>query len=359
MKKVSLLTITIFVTMLLIGCNSESDKKIVTGDGGIYKSNDGGKIFHSNNKISEEENLSGASILDLAINPNNSDIIYAGTTKYGIYRSSNGGQTWAESKSQFSYVRKIVLDPKNENIIYIVADLNEERAVFKTTDGGINWKKILSQRDREKPIALEIVIDHSNSNILYTTDSTGGVYKSIDGGKEWKAIYWTDSPVNILVMDSQNNQQLYLGTVDNRIYMSEDGGASFEESGSEEDIYNRYDIYSIATSKTEKGVVYVLSIVGLQVSRDSGKTYEKVNTLLPPDNTIAHQIVTDPIDKNVIYLIAGKIVYKTINAGETWTSIPLKISWPVKTFVIDKNNPDNIYMGVAKPPKQKNILFPF
>lgn len=355
MKKISLFVIALFVIVVLAGC-SEKNKNTTMGNGGVHKSSDAGETFHLSSTVSPEKNLSNASILDLAISPVNSQIVYAATAAHGIYKSSNGGQSWAESKSDFTYVRKIALDPVDANTIYIVADQEGERALFKTTDGGINWNKLLSQRTSQAPISLDIIIDPKNTATLYATDSTGGVFKSTTAGKEWTSIYWSQDPVKKIVMDTQNNQKIYLLTTISEIYVSSDGGASFKLSEPEDGFD---EIYSITASETTPNVFYVLSRNGLQVSKDGGETYKAIKTLLPPDNTIAHQVVTDPINSNTLYLVSGKIVYKTTNNGATWTSMPLKIKWPVKSFVIDHKDSSNIYMGLAQPPKQKSNLFPF
>lgn len=355
MQKISLFIIALLAVVILAGCGSKN-KETALGNGGVYKSSDAGETFHLSSTISLEKNLSGASILDLAISPVNSKVIYAATAAHGIYRSSDGGQNWAESKSDFTYVRKIALDPTDKNVLYIVADQDGERALFKTTDGGINWNKLLSQRTSKTPISLDIIIDPRNTAVLYATDSAGGVFKSTNAGKEWASIYWSRDPVKKVVMDATNSQKIYLLTTISEVYISSDGGDSFKRSEPE----NGFDeIYSITTSETEQNIFYVLSRNGLHVSKDGGVTYEVVKTLLPPDNTVAHQVVTDSISSDTLYLVAGKIVYKTTNSGATWTSMPLKIQWPVKSFVIDHNNANNIYMGLAQPPKKKSNLFPF
>lgn len=355
MKKINLLGLVLFIVVLLAGCGKEN-KDVTLGNGGVYKSSDTGETFHLSSTINAEKNLSNASILDLAISPIDSKIVYAATTAHGIYRSSDGGQNWAESKSDFTYVRKIALDPVDKNTIYITADQEGERALFKTIDGGINWNKLLSQRTSKIPISLDIIIDPKNTSVLYATDSVGGVFKSMNAGKEWASIHWSEDPVKKIAMDAKDSQKIYLLTTLSEIYVSSDGGDSFELSEPEKGFD---EIYSITTSEMEQNVFYVLSRNGLQVTKDGGKTYEGMKTLLPPENTVAHQVVTDPINNGVLYLVAGKIVYKTTNGGATWTSMPLKIKWPVKSFVIDHSNSNNIYMGLAQPPKQKNRLFPF
>jgi len=356
MQKISLLVIILFVVVFLSGCG-EKNKEATIGSGGVYKSSDGGETFHLTSVVSKEKSLSNASILDLEISPIDPNVIYAATATHGIYRTSNGGQSWAESKSDFTYVRKIALDPTNKNIIYIVANQDDERALFKTTDGGINWKKLLAQRNSKTPKTIDVIIDKNNSNILYTTDTTGGVFKSTDGGKEWASIYWAEDPVKTVLLDAKNSQRIYLLTTADEVYVSDDGGTSFKISGPEDGFD---EIYSMSVSQTQQGFLYVLSRNGLQVTKDGGETYENMNTLLPPEDTVAHEVVSDPINKDILYLVAGKIIYKTTNGGKTWTSTSLKIKWPVKSFVIDYQDHNNIYMGLAKPPKQQsNFLFPF
>ena len=123
--------------------------------------------------------------------------------------------------------------------------------------------------------------------------------------------------------------------------------------------YSVSNIYSVAISPSEKNVFYILSENGLDVTRDGGETFEKIETLLKDGEVVAHKIVVDPNNKNILYLVDGKILYKTYNGGETWAPTPLKISWPVKSFVIDSTNSNNIYMGLAAPPKEPFFLLPF
>jgi len=355
MKKIFFILSIFLVVISIAGCKSEN-KKSADGNGGIYKSSDAGETFHLSSVVNLEKNLSNVSILDIAIDAMDPKIIYVATANQGIYRSVNGGQSWAESKSEFTFVRKITLDPVNKNILYIVAEKDGERALFKTTDGGVNWKKLLSQRTKETPMYLDIVIDPKHPSILYATDSSGGLFKSINSGESWSSVYWEKNPIKKVILDQNNDQKIYLLTSSDEILTSDDAGETFELSVSE---YGFGTIYSVAISKIKPGIFYVLSKNGLQITKDGGKTYQKMKTLLPPNNTVAHQIVLDPIDESILYLVSGKVIYKTTNNGDSWQSIPLKINWPVKAFVIDHKNSNNIYIGLSKPPKTKNNLFPF
>ncbi len=352
MKKNIILFLMVLLTFSLAGCKNNSNQKMAIGKGGIFKSSDGGETFFGINKIDDKKNLSNESVLDIAISPGNSDVVYVGTKKSGIFRSENGGQTWAESKSDFSYVKSIRLDPTDENIIYIVAESKGEMALFKTMDGGINWKRLLLQRDANQPIVQDVLVDQKHPNIVYATDSTSGIYKSVDGGEEWRAVYWGNFPAVAILMDSQDENRLYFATNNQEIYVTGDGGKTFKT------IKTDGPIYSLAVSKFNKGEIYVLWQGGLSKSVDGGQSFQLVPTLLKPKETVANMVITDPLDNKIIYVVAGKVLYKTENSGETWRAIPLKnIVWRVTQFEINPRDNKQIYLGVSKPIKQKGNLF--
>jgi photosystem II stability/assembly factor-like uncharacterized protein len=359
MKKGLIIFLIFLTTTTLVGCGKNNKKhKVRLGNGGVYKSTDGGETFFSINHISEEKTLSTSSILDIVIDPNNSKVIYVGTNDKGIYRSADGGKSWAESKSDFTYVRRIELDPTNPKVIYIIAESKGEMALFKTVDGGINWQRLLLQRDKQQPIVLDVLLDKKNPQIVYASDTTGGIYKSIDGGEKWKAIYWGEFPTVGIVMDSQNNQRLYFVTANQQIYITEDGGEKGKESFKVAETGG--PIYSVAVSKFEEGTVYVLFTGGLYVSRDGGNSFQLIPSLLKPDNTVANMVVADSIDKNVLYIIAGKVIYKTDNGGNTWRAIPLNgVKWPVSQFEVSHDDNQMIYLGTRKPSKSGGSGIPF
>lgn len=352
MKKIIIFSFLILFSLSLSGCKNKEEQKMITGKGGIFKSSDGGETFFGINKIDDKKNLSNESILDIVIDPNDSKVVYVGTKNSGIFRSSNGGQSWAKSKSDFSYVRRIELDPTNENIIYIIAKSNGEMSLFKTTDGGINWKKLLLQQDAHQPIVTDVLVDQKNPQIIYATDSTNGIYKSMDGGEQWQAVYWGNFPTAAILMDSQDDNQLYFATNDEEIYITSDGGKTFKTA------QTSGPIYSLAVSKFNKDEIYILWQGGLSQSIDGGETFKLVPTLLKPNETVANLVVTDPMNNKIVYVVAGKIIYKTENNGETWQEIPLKnISWAVTQFEINPQDNKQIYLGVSKPAKQKGNLF--
>jgi len=160
-----------------------------------------------------------ASIGDIAIDPNNSEDVWVGTGEANIFRSSNagcgvfkttdGGKTWKLTGLENTFtIGRIRVNPKNSDIVYVAATGHEwtpngERGLFKTTDGGKSWTKILFVD--ENTGVFDVVLDPKDPNILYcttwerirlkwndprTTETmvNNGIWKSTDGGKSWKKI---------------------------------------------------------------------------------------------------------------------------------------------------------------------------
>src|SRR5215510_4086084 len=180
-------------------------------NGGVWKTTNNGTTF-----TPVFENKDVASIGALAIAPSNSDIIWVGTgdasctrSAYpgnGIYKSIDGGTNWQYMGLRDSqHIARIVVHPTNPNIVYVASmghlfSTNEERGVFKTTDGGATWKKVLYLNERTG--AADLVLDRSNPNTLYAATyecirhpwrledggPASGIYKSTDGGAHWRKL---------------------------------------------------------------------------------------------------------------------------------------------------------------------------
>jgi photosystem II stability/assembly factor-like uncharacterized protein len=159
------------------------------------------------------------SIGDIAVAPSNPEIIWVGTGEanifrssqagIGVYRSIDGGKTWEFKGLADTYtISRIVIHPEDPDTVYVAASGhewtdNEERGVYKTTDGGSSWTKILYKN--EKTGAIDLVMDPSEPDVLYAAMwqrirekwndprnidgySGSGIYKSMDAGKTWKEI---------------------------------------------------------------------------------------------------------------------------------------------------------------------------
>nr|MDQ6912750.1 glycosyl hydrolase [Verrucomicrobiota bacterium] len=194
---------------------------VATATGGVFTTNDNGATF---DPIFDKE--SALSIGAIAIAPSDPDVIYVGTGEAndrnssgwgnGVYRSNDGGSTWENiGLKDTRAIGRIIVHPKDPNIVYVAASGHlwvdgGERGLFKTTDGGKNWKPILQAQGRAaaRTGCSDVAFDPSNPEIIFATlyarqrtpwnftygvaatdgEDVGGIFRSTNGGAAWKKL---------------------------------------------------------------------------------------------------------------------------------------------------------------------------
>ncbi len=225
-----------FYGMQLLPHPTNPDIVYYTTSGGLYKTTDGGNLW----KISEslcpsiEANSWTCHYHGLIIDPENPEHILIGgggddgtPDGVGVNKSFNSGKEWNESDEGFVrdiHVSKMAVDPNNFNIFYATSQgavtgiekSSEGAGVFKSTDKGATWKQINNGLNTLETNV--IVIDPNNSNTLYLGTDDDGLYKSTNGGESWQKMYFPNVPntfgVGDIVVDPKNSNNVYVGTLD-------------------------------------------------------------------------------------------------------------------------------------------------
>ncbi|WP_461588293.1 WD40/YVTN/BNR-like repeat-containing protein [Winogradskyella sp.] len=351
-----------------------------TASGGLWKSTSGGikwdPIF---------DNEVTASIGAVEIQQSNPSVIWVGTGEgnprnslnggYGIYKSLDGGKSWMSmGLEKTRHIHRIVVDPTNPDVVYVGAigspwGIHPERGVFKTTDGGQTWEKILYVN--EKTGVADLVMDPTNPNKLIATlwehkrdpwffksgGEGSGLHITHDGGKTWKKITEDDGfpkgdlgRIGVAIAPGKPNIVYALVEAKkNALYKSEDGGFKWRKINDKNDIGNRPFYYSeiYVDPQNENRVYSIFTYVN--VSEDGGKNFTQlmpaygVSNGVHPDH---HAWWIHPENGN--FMIDGNDggMNITKDGGKTWRFIG---NLPVAQFyhiAVDNEFPYNVYGGM-------------
>ena len=279
-----------------------------TAGGGVWKSEDAGSSWEC---ISD--GFYGGSIGAIAVSESDPNIIYVGegeqtlrgnvSSGNGLWKSMDAGKTWEFIGLKDSeHIARIRIHPTNPDIVYVAAigNLwipNETRGVYRSTDGGKQWEKVLYVS--EKAGAGDLIMDPNNPRILYAStwemkrngyrmDSGGPdsrMFKSTDAGTTWKDISEAEGlpgfPWGIvgIAVSPQNSNRIWaiIEASDGGVYRSDDGGVSWKRINQNRALRQRAWYYSRIYADTQnQDIVYVMN-VSYGVSRDGGKTFELKN----------------------------------------------------------------------------------
>ena len=278
-----------------------------SASGGLWKSTSGGVKWEP---IFEDQPT--ASIGAVAIQQSNPSVIWVGTGEgnprnslnggYGIYKSLDGGKSWLSMGLENTrHIHSVTTNPTNPNIVYAGAigspwGEHPERGVFKTTDGGKTWKKVLFVNN--KTGAADLIMDPSNPNKLmaamwehkrdpwfFKSGGEGsGLYITYDGGDNWKKVTEEDGfpkgdlgRIGVAIApNAPANSWTLVVAKKNALYKSEDGGFKWKKINDKSDIGNRPFYYSeiYVDPQNENRVYSVFTYVN--VSEDGGRNFEQL-----------------------------------------------------------------------------------
>ncbi|MFY9529577.1 MAG: hypothetical protein WAR24_11770 [Candidatus Acidiferrales bacterium] len=274
--------------------------------GGVWKTTDGGLTW---SPLFDKQPVS--SIGSIAAAPSDPNVVYVGTGEAcirgnisfgnGVYKSVDAAKTWTRiGLDDTRHIGKVIVDPRNPDVVFVAAlghayGPNEQRGVFRSTDGGKTWQKVLYKDD--KTGAIDITFDPTNSHILYAAlweahrtpwslESGGpgsGLYKSSDGGANWKRLEAHGLPKGMLgrigvAVSGADPNRVYalIEAEEGGLYRSDDAGESWEKINDDHRFRQRawYFTHIFADPKAVD-VLYILN-TGMFRSTDGGKSFNVI-----------------------------------------------------------------------------------
>jgi photosystem II stability/assembly factor-like uncharacterized protein len=313
--------------------------------GGVWKTTDAGASWKP-----EFEHESVSSIGAIAVDPRDPNVIYVGTGEPalrgdisygdGMYKSVDGGATWTHiGLNDTRHIAKILIDPHDPNIIFVAAighayGPNAERGVFRSTDAGKTWQKVLYKDD--KTGAIDMTFAAQNSHMLYAAMyqevrtpwgfSSGGpgsgIYKSTDGGTTWKQLEGHGLPEGVLgrigIAVGADPQRVYalIEAKKGGLYRSDDGGENWQFINGNHDFTQRaWYFTNVYADPKNTDTVYILN-TGMYRSTDGGQTFKSVNA----PHGDRHDLWIDPTDPTRMIEADDGGATISQDGGQTWST---------------------------------------
>nr|WP_231583501.1 glycosyl hydrolase [Rufibacter radiotolerans] len=338
--------------------------------GGVWRTVDAGSTW---------ENISdgffGGSIGAVAVSEADPNVIYAGegeqtvrgnvSSGFGVWKSLDAGKTWQHiGLKNTKHIGRIRIHPTNPNIVYVAAmgDLykaNEERGVYKSTDGGKTWKRTLFAN--QDAGAVDLIMDPSNERVLYASTwnvrrtpysfSSGGpgsgLWKSTDAGETWKEISrnaglpkGTLGIIGVAVSPA-NTERVYamVEAEDGGLFRSENGGLTWQKVNDDRNLRQRAWYYTRLTADPkDQDVVYVMN-VSYHRSKDGGRTFESANA----PHGDHHDLWIAPEDPSRMIIADDGGAQISKDTGKNWSTMMNQPTAQFYRVVTDNHFPYRIY----------------
>ncbi len=344
--------------------------------GGVWKTENAGRTWFP----IADQGIPIGSIGAIAVAPSDPNIVYVGTGEpdirsqhsygIGVFKSTDAGKTWKSVGLEDSrHIGRIVVDPKDPDRVYVAAlghvyDPNPMRGVYRSTDGGAHWKKVLSDPKLPNDVgAVELAIDPVHPRTLYASLwgtrrppwsvyapanlPGGGLYKSTDGGDTWKKLAGglpaDDFVGKIGIAVAPSNPNRLWAVVDDLgaaiakpirgggatpearpastgggIYTSDDAGATWKLVNNEQRLWGRgWYFEAVAVDPTNPDRAYVIN-TGTYETTDGGKTFVPVKG--SPGGDDDHQMWINPRDGNRMVLSTDQGTVVSVDGAQTWST---------------------------------------
>ncbi|HEV2349558.1 MAG TPA: hypothetical protein VG028_06895 [Terriglobia bacterium] len=318
--------------------------------GGVWKTTDGGRVWKP---IFDHQPI--ASIGAMAVAPSDPDVIYVGSGEAdmrsdisygnGIYKSTDAGGTWTRMGLEDSWqIGRILIDPHNPDVVFAAAlghayAASAQRGVFRSTDGGKNWERVLFKD--ENTGGIDLAFDPRDARTIYAAlwqtrrppwnvypPSNGpgsGLYKSTDGGTTWAELSGNGLPseglgrMGIAVAPTQPDRvYLLVDAQHGGVYRSDDAGVHWSLADSEQRIWGRgWYFGGITVDPKNPDTVYVCNTSTYR-STDGGKSFDAIKGA--PGGDDYHSLWIDPDHSSRMILATDQGVVISVDDAKTWTT---------------------------------------
>jgi photosystem II stability/assembly factor-like uncharacterized protein len=358
-----------------------------TAGGGVWKTTNGGMNFKS---VFDKQ---CQSIGAVAVDQTNPDIVWVGSGESnmrntvsignGVYKTIDGGENWVfMGLPESEHISKVVIHPKDPNTVFVAVpgklySNSSERGLYKTSDGGKTWTKILFANDSTG--CADFVLNSSNPDVMYASMwqfrrrpfsfSSGGpasaIMKSTDGGKTWKKIHNGLPAGDIgraalaIAPTASNNIVAIVESKKTSLFLSTDAGETWKEQGADDNVCARPFYFSALVIDPLDAKRVYRPAFEFSFSEDGGLSWVRAQQASGWVHSDMHALWINPKNTSQMYVGTDGGVYMSVDRGNNWMFLP---NLPVSQFYhvqVDAQDPYYVYGGLQdngswRAPSQKS-----
>jgi len=351
--------------ILFIGTRGENTTGAPPWKGVVYRSTNEGIDW---TPVLQNVSRLGESIqdwaYDLIVNPKNSSIVFAAFHEAGIYRSLNGGDTWAVANTgingtdQDISARGLSINPKDTSSDALYMGTWHRKGTYKTTNNAQSWTN--SSLDVK---VYNMDLDNNAPNVLYLANFDpgnfkGGIYKSSNAGSSWSLVGLGNEIMYTVAVNQKNHSQVFAGTLTNGIFRSNDSGSNW--SLSSQGLFNTNVSGMLALPGNQTQLIGATANNGVSISQDKGITWSQMNNGL--SDKVTKDLVLNPADPNQIFVLTTSGgLFKCTLPGCSWTTansgLPTASLEPQlqMTEFMDENQKQELILAGIEPSKESFI----
>lgn len=356
-------------TLFIVGASCGSAK-----DGGVFRSLDSAENWEQKVFISQDgrrtKTINELNVATLAFHPVDANIIYLGSKGSGLYITTTGGEQWIQSTSVNSgNINAIALDPLDPRNVYLAKD----STILKSTDEGITWETVY--QDVDGSTINTLVVDSFEHNRLYAGTASGVILKSYDYGVNWDLRLQIEDGITKIIIAKHDTRIVYALTNEYDIYKTTTGG-EFDQTVPAEalntgwttmfdktfkDTYNDGEkVTDMVIDPNDSTIIYLVTRRGIMRGSDNANAWTDIISLIGVGDKQNEQIKNfsvSPGNNQEFYFSIGNKIHKSTDQGLSWKIIenfPSKRT--ISSMIIDYQTPNVIYAGTVEVAKKGGLI---
>ncbi len=350
MKKSWRAIILLLPTLLFMGAGCiQIGGSTAAGPMGVYRSDDKGETWKPAMTFPTAQgvkSISGVRVYRVFNDPSDPNSLYLATRGQGLFYTYNNGNTWqyAEGLGQ-KFIYGMAVDPHDKCTIYV----SDAQHLFKTTDCSRTWQIVYTEERPEQRI-VGVAIDFNDSRRVYAAVLGGDILASSDAAVSWRVVKRFDIQVQQISTDPFIPNRVYVGTYRNGLYRSDDGGANWKDYNTGLNNFSgTAEFYRLVLHPSRKNSLFWISKYGILRSDDGGASWAEIKLITPPGSVNVYSFAINPGNDKEIYYTATILgddqnhvrstFYKSVDGGKTWVTKKL----PTNTI------PIGIYINPSLP----------